>query len=287
MNSYLSLLTKVKINPFFWLIIGIGIITGYFREVIMVFLIVFIHEMGHACMAHFFKWRIKKIELLPFGGVAEVDEHGNRPFKEEFFVIIAGPLQHLWLIGLSFLFLSFDFWTLQEHETFIKHNLTILLFNLLPVWPLDGGKLLFLLCSFAYPYRDAHKNALSFSFCILLIGMVASFFYFPFHLNLWIVISFLLISHYLEWRQRHYVFMRFLLERYYNDVNQRQMKALQVEKQTKVGDILKQFERGVCHEIVIQHNHKCQFVFKEQELLQAFFEKNKARNQVGDLLIKT
>ena len=32
---------------------------------------------------------------LPFGGVAEVDEHGNRPFREEFIVIISGPLQHL------------------------------------------------------------------------------------------------------------------------------------------------------------------------------------------------
>lgn len=52
--------------------------TGYFREVLMVFLIVFIHELGHAGAAHYFKWRIHKVELLPFGGVAEVEDSGNK-----------------------------------------------------------------------------------------------------------------------------------------------------------------------------------------------------------------
>ena len=53
-------------------------------------------------MASYYSWRIPRIMLLPFGGMAEVDEHGNRPLKEEAFVILAGPIQHLWLFLLPF-----------------------------------------------------------------------------------------------------------------------------------------------------------------------------------------
>ncbi|MCI4139798.1 stage IV sporulation protein FB, partial [Bacillus vallismortis] len=80
--------------------------------------------------------------LLPFGGTVEVEEHGNRPLKEEFAVIIAGPLQHIWL--------QLAAWTLAEcsvihqhtFELFTFYNLSILFVKLLPIWPLDGGKLL-------------------------------------------------------------------------------------------------------------------------------------------------
>ena len=51
-----------------------------------------------------FSWRIKRIFLLPFGGTVEVEEHGNRPLKEEFAVILAGPLQHVWLQAAAWLF---------------------------------------------------------------------------------------------------------------------------------------------------------------------------------------
>src|SRR5690625_4698610 len=101
LSNMQRLLCKIKINPLFWLVVGIGVITGYFREIFMIFIIVFIHEMGHAVAASYFQWNIKKIELLPFGGVLEVDDE-NPPFREELIVILAGPLQHIWLIILSF-----------------------------------------------------------------------------------------------------------------------------------------------------------------------------------------
>ncbi|MCD8502863.1 MAG: hypothetical protein LRY71_15885 [Bacillaceae bacterium] len=65
MNNVIQLIKKIKINPLFWFVIGIGVLSGYFKEVMMVFSIVFIHEMGHSFAAQYYKWRIRKIELLP------------------------------------------------------------------------------------------------------------------------------------------------------------------------------------------------------------------------------
>src|SRR5690554_3228084 len=204
---------KVSIHPLFWAILGIGGLTGLFKEIIMLFSIAFIHELGNTYMAYRFNWRIKKITLLPFGGMAQVEEYGNRPVHEEMLVILAGPIQHLWLIVGSFLLIHTPFWTEGDHNIFLFHNLSILLFNLLPILPLDGGKLLFSLLTIFYPFHKAYRINYSFSIMILILFISIVFFIFPFHLNLYAVIMFICLHHYLEWKQRHFMFVRFLLER--------------------------------------------------------------------------
>ncbi|MGW9606378.1 site-2 protease family protein, partial [Heyndrickxia sporothermodurans] len=140
MNNFIGLLRKIHIHPLFWIIVGIAVITARFHELLILFSILFIHEMGHSIMAHFFSWRIKKISILPFGGVAEMDEHGNRPLKEELLVILAGPIQHVWLAIVMFVLFKMHIISISFFQTFMDYNLMILLFNLLPIWPLDGGK---------------------------------------------------------------------------------------------------------------------------------------------------
>lgn len=279
------LLQKVKINPLFWFVIGIGILTGYFREVIMVFSIVFIHEMGHSVTAHFFKWKIRKIELLPFGGVAEVEEYGNRPLKEEFIIIIAGPLQHLWLMALSFLVLPFDFWTTTDHKMFITHNLMILTFNLLPIWPLDGGKLMYLFFSRKLSFQASLALTLKCSITLLLMFTFISFYLFPFHLNLWIVLSFLFFSHYFEWKHRSFSYMRFLMERYYRTYEPFwETVPVFVHENLSVQEVLKTFRRGVKHKIFIEDRSTSQKkIIHEKVVLKAFFDEQKARVPIKHL----
>lgn len=57
----------------------ISVLTGYFIETVTLFGIVFIHEMGHVVAAKSFGWRVKEVQLLPFGGVAVVEEPGAYP----------------------------------------------------------------------------------------------------------------------------------------------------------------------------------------------------------------
>ncbi|WP_273716999.1 site-2 protease family protein [Alkalihalobacillus pseudalcaliphilus] len=267
--SWFAFVRKVKVHPLFWFILGIGMMTGYFREVIMVFSIVMVHELGHALTATFFKWKLNKIELLPFGGVAEVENNGNQPFYQEFFIVIAGPIQHIWMIGLSFLLAGSTIWSMQAHELFVTHNLIILLFNLLPILPLDGGRLLQLFLLFNNPYKQAMLLSLRLSFFFLLIGMTVVIFLFPFHLNIWVVISFLLISHYLDWKQRHFRFMRFLMGRM-EMRNHRSIKSLSIDGTITVKEVVHLFERNVTHRITYVDSRRGTMVISEEELLDYF-----------------
>ncbi|MDE5412456.1 M50 family metallopeptidase [Alkalihalobacterium chitinilyticum] len=258
-----------------------GIITGYFKEVIMVFLIVFIHEMGHVFAAKWFKWRISKIELLPFGGVAEMNESSNRPFREELIVIVSGPTQHLWMIGASFLLVQTPLWSTADHQLFVWHNLMILGFNLLPIWPLDGGRILHLACTYKLPYKQGQKLTLLLSTTgIVIIGMI-SLKLFPFHLNLWVVLSFLCIANYLEWKQRHYIFMRFLLDRFYLEERHLKRYSLQVHQNMKVRQVLEQFRRGHKHTITIDRNH----CVSEKMLLDAYFNQKAFDRKLKEVFI--
>ncbi|PYZ97356.1 hypothetical protein CR205_01765 [Alteribacter lacisalsi] len=279
----ISLLRLVKVHPLFWLVLGTGIVTGYFKEVAMLFSIVFIHEMGHAVMARKFGWRLTKVELLPFGGVAETEEYGNRPVKEELLVVLAGPIQHLWLMGLSFFLLPMSWWSAADHQVFLFHNLTILLFNLLPVKPLDGGKLVFVLQSALMPYRQAMTVSFYFSLAVLAALSVTALALLPFHLNLIVVLAFLAIHHYLEWRQRHFIFMRFLIERRDKKTGvPEKLRPVFVSGNEQVADVIRQFRRDCRHVIIKKDSGDAA---EEQTVVDAFFHKDKRMCPVGSLFL--
>lgn len=106
-----------------------------------------LHELGHALVARKLGMRINGITLFLFGGVAELEEEPVTPLGE-FLMAIAGPMVSVVLaVGMGSL------WLLGEHLGWVKSaqlvcqylatiNLLVLLFNLVPAFPLDGGRVL-------------------------------------------------------------------------------------------------------------------------------------------------
>lgn len=273
------------IHPLLWLVVAIGILTGHFIELVILLLIIFIHEMGHAVCAVFFSWRLKKIALLPFGGVAEVDEYGNRPIKEELLVTIFGPLQHLWLFALGVLLHQFHMMSDFVYQYFMMFNFMVLIFNLLPIWPLDGGKLLFILLSIRYPFNQAFHFALFISTVVLALFMIISLYFEPMNINVWIVSSFLMFSLYIDWRQRPFIFVRFLLERYYGKEREfKKLKPIVVDANEEIMDVFEKFQRGYKHPIIVERNGKESGSLDENELLHAYFSQHLVSVKVGELL---
>jgi len=259
--------------------------TAHFYELCLLILIIFVHELGHAFAAAFFSWRIKKISLLPFGGVAEMDEHGNRPLREEAIVILSGPLQHIWLVGLGFLLWQGGILTDSLYQTFIQYNMMIFFFNILPIWPLDGGKLLFLLFSLKKSFPKSHKFTLYLSIMGVFLFLLIVLFIMPANLNAWIIISFLLFSIYYEWKQRRFLFMRFLLERYYGKTNElRKLLPLEVQEEDNLLDVLERFHRGCKHPIIVKTKGKENTILDENELLHAYFKEKNVTAKIKDIL---
>jgi stage IV sporulation protein FB len=266
-------------------VIALAIMTAHFIELSLFLFIIMIHELGHAWAASFFSWRIKRISLLPFGGVAEMDEHGNRPLKEEAIVTLAGPLQHVWMMGLAFILHQLSWMPDDLYGKFMEFNLMVLIFNLLPIWPLDGGKLVYLWRSHNESFPEAQRKTLWISFSSLSLFSLLLLVIEPINLNLWIVISFLAFSLYFEWKQRRYVFVRFLLERYYgNKMEFETLKPIHVKEDEPVLRVLEQFQRGCKHLIVIERKGMESEQLDENELLHAYFSEKMLSAKIGELL---
>jgi len=105
---------------------------------LMVFGSVILHELGHALVGRLFGIQTRDITLYPFGGVARMEVARMRPWPE-IVVSLAGPFVNLLMVGvglaLSALGASFGL-------ELALLNLGLGLFNLLPAYPMDGGRVL-------------------------------------------------------------------------------------------------------------------------------------------------
>ncbi len=103
-----------------------------------------IHEIGHSVMATWLKIPIERVHLYLFGGMAELKYRPQRPV-EEFFIALAGPAASFTLALFSYfcyaVLLSPDYLIYYFFQFLALINLLITLFNLLPIFPLDGGRI--------------------------------------------------------------------------------------------------------------------------------------------------
>lgn len=282
-----SFVKYMRIHPLLIFISLIALLTGTFVDLSIILLIVLFHEFGHYVAAYYYNWRIHSIVLWVFGAVMKTDEYGSKSIKEELMVTLAGPFQHI-IIYLIIAILSFQP-LLPDSIVYsiFYYNSVILLFNLLPIWPLDGGKIVFLLNSLFYPYRQAYENTiiLSMFFCFGLI--VLQLFLFPFNLSSLLIMIFLLIENRSDWQQRYYVFMRFLLHRYEERLNNYPFTSLKVERSLRLIDVFHKFHQGKRHLIhIIGADHNETIIVDEADCLRLYFEEKNYSQPVGELMVK-
>jgi Zn-dependent protease len=126
-------------------IVGRSIEHGFIMMAIMVFVYCFVvvHEYGHALTAKYFGRDCEHITLVPFAGVASIDVPHNQP-RQEFWITLNGPLTNLFWVGVTapFVFQPIGAPTIDYilGLTFII-NVWLLIFNFIPVFPMDGGRI--------------------------------------------------------------------------------------------------------------------------------------------------
>ncbi len=140
---------KVHISLIILLIVMVqdfGLITGLLMALGLLISIV-LHELGHSIVAIRKGCRVREITLMFMGGAAQMEQIPSRP-RDEFFMAIAGPLVSL-VIGLVCTFGGMylnlppvKFLPINIIELIGIVNLSLVFFNLLPAFPMDGGRIL-------------------------------------------------------------------------------------------------------------------------------------------------
>ena len=162
-----------------------------FTIVLFLFAFVVFHELAHSIIARHYGIKVRKIILYPIGGVSEIEEIPDNP-SQEWRMAIAGPLTSL-LLGVTLLGVSLiittQTLTLAILTTFTGNFLTdlaalnILLgtFNLIPAFPMDGGRVFRALLAERLKYSDATRYAVYlgkvFGIAMVLIGFVYNNFF--------------------------------------------------------------------------------------------------------------
>jgi len=136
--------------------------------VVLLFLCVVLHELGHALTARSFGIRTPDITLLPIGGVARLERIPENP-KQELAIAIAGPLVNVAIAAILIFALNAQatFSDLEDLnvprvamlQKLASVNIFLVLFNLIPAFPMDGGRILRALLAMRMNYARATQVA--------------------------------------------------------------------------------------------------------------------------------
>ena len=152
--------------------------------VLTIFGCVVLHELGHALMARYFGIGTRDITLYPIGGVARLERMSERPL-EEFFIALAGPAVNVVIAALLAVLVAFLGMAPQFHQDgtpsyamgdnplidLFLANTVLVLLNMLPAFPMDGGRVLRALLATGFGYLRATEIAVYVG--MVMIGLIA------------------------------------------------------------------------------------------------------------------
>lgn len=230
------------IHPFTYVYILIFLLSHKLHYYIGALFIVCFHEWCHYIFARLFHFEIHKVEILPFGAFLSLEDYGLHHVLEEGIVIMAGLSSHvLILLALSVIKIPY----------LSSINYLVFIFNLLPIYPLDGSKLILILLSFFMDYQKAIRIQIKCSIFFLCILMSRYL-----EMGYLIVYLYLIYANYCYIREYRYYLIRLYINR----------KTISLYHTIKINKSLKWYRPY--HNVYQLEQH----YFDERELLDIFIK---------------
>lgn len=213
---------KINIHPLStFILLGI-LLCGYFNYFLIISIILICHDLGHLILMKIFNVKIIDIQILPFGSMINTNIKYNLSSTKLFLISIGGILVQLVLYLVFYLLLKFNIISNLSYQIFLTYNKLIIIFNILPIIPLDGSKILLSFLERVFPYKISLKilNYIS------LLSILLFIFFNEMNLNLLLIGAFLLFKTYTEIFEHSFIFNKFLLERYLYEIKYKRVKNI-------------------------------------------------------------
>lgn len=190
---YINLGSFLRIHILFLPLLAASIFYGYFDSFIAAYVSAFIHEAGHILAAFFLKVRISYIEILPFGICGRLKDDIIKNPDKEIMIALAGPLLSFTIAYLAHSFKSFI--SQDIYNCIFPLNFSLGILNLIPIIPLDGGRILKASLTKHYGAIPALKISRFISYVLTFFVITISVYgllIYPFNFSLILISSFLL-----------------------------------------------------------------------------------------------
>lgn len=224
----------IKLDVSFYILTVLAITLGYIDQYVIFAVTILIHETGHLLMGVLFGWEVEELTFFALGGKLKFKGELNKSNKEDILISIAGVLFNFIFLMILLVFKddSMPTFYLKKYQFLIFAQVFIIVFNLIPLPPLDGGRILSaVLCHF-FPYIKVLKLTTITNYIFLMcLPILVAIFSYDFQ-KYFMMYTFLIYSTLKHNQKQKYLFQRFLLQKKYHRNTNLQPRTVKVNQGT-------------------------------------------------------
>lgn len=202
-----------KINNYTYLFFIVCALCGYLKNILIIFTICFIHELGHVVFAKIFNYQVISVELFPYGGLTTINKRVNSNINKDIIINFGGVVFQLVLALIIYAIKTRM--SIITYNLYINYNIILIIFNLLPIISLDGNNIIHLILEKYFSYHLSYKINFILSLFTLLLFLFINIIY---NIDNYFIVTFLFCKNIIYLKNYKYLKKRFLLERYLYDI---------------------------------------------------------------------
>ncbi|MFP4016878.1 MAG: M50 family metallopeptidase [Halanaerobiales bacterium] len=281
----------IRVNPLFLLILTIFFLLGMIDQVLIAFSLVILHEFVHVFTAIYYGFKVTKIELFPFGGMAEYNGLLEMEPWHEIKVAVVGPLFNIVFAVVIYCLLYLNIIEANKYiNLLLEYNIVIASINLIPILPLDGGRVLRGFLILIYGIKKGNVIAFRIARFFVYIGILLGILVLVFNrANIWFLFFFFFIYGMInkEEKQLFYYFLRYLSRRNdrINDFTIKELSGSVVYYNLPIKDAI-YYINPVKYNLffVLDNSFNIEGVISESRLIKSYFSHRDKEIRMRDIL---
>ncbi len=273
---------KIKISKTFFVLFIFFIVFYDYKQLFAFLLALFLHEISHLILALKYKLKIESFNITPFGVYCIINDIEFLSIHKKIKITIIGIVTNI-VFFLCFYLLSSDNLILKY---FTYYNLFLAIFNLLPIYPLDGSKLFIYIHSYFFGYMNSAKIIIwlgkNITKALILFGFILTILYTT---NIYIY----LFGIYLYRKQTSDIYTKLYydfyksLQKKYKLKKTLKVKTLYINKESTLTDLFKYYSYDNFLTFVFNDENMI-FDFTEYEIF-LYMENSPLSTKIGTLII--
>lgn len=219
-----NILNKIEFH-YTYIIMAFGlVITGHFVNLIIFTSLIIIHEIGHIIISKILSYKIDKVIIYPYGGFVKLNTRINTKIENDLLVAISGIIMQSIYFGIIFFLYRNGIVREYIYSLFLLYHKSMLIFNLLPIYPLDGAKIVNLILSKYFSFNIANYISVVISLIMIVVFLYSDIY--ENNYSIILVVGVLMQNIYKFYKDISYIYNRFILERYLFKFNYKDKKVI-------------------------------------------------------------